>query len=87
MKKVIGILCVMGLLLGVVSGVVASETNWTILLRGSSTTYTSAAAPIQCGTDSAKTDDKDVGDNKAVGNSGSQVQVAIYQPTWGDVPP
>ena len=88
MKKVIGILCVMGLLLGVASVAMAgTETNWTILLRGSSTAYTSYGAPIQCGTDSTKTDGKDIGDNKAAGNTGSQVQVAVYQPTWGDVPP
>jgi hypothetical protein len=86
MKKVIGILCVLALLIGVAGSAMASATNWTILMRGSDTAYSNAAGLIQCGTDSLKTDARDTSDTKIVANTGIQAQVAIYQ-SWTDTPP
>ncbi|MEN6521496.1 MAG: PEP-CTERM sorting domain-containing protein [Armatimonadota bacterium] len=88
MKKVIGIVLVMGLLLGLTSiAMAASETDWTVLLRASNTSYGNAAMLVQVGTATGKLDGHDAtGESKYTANSGVQAQVVVSEPTWGDSP-
>lgn len=82
MKKVIGILCVMGLLLGVVSGVMAEDKDtWTILMRGSSTEYQFYAGTIQLGAAATPAT------TWYTGNAGNQAQIVIYRADGVDNPP
>jgi len=89
MKKVIGIVCVMGLLLGLASMTMAADsaTDWVIILRASNdTTWGDGASAINAGTRTGYQDGKDSGDSVYTANTGSQAQAAFYKPEWGGSP-
>ncbi len=87
MKKVIGILCVMGLLLGVVGGAVASETDWTMIFKAQAVGGTNSGAVLQAGTKTGAENGKDTGDVRSTFTATTVANVSSYQPSWGDVPP
>ena len=85
MKKVIGLVLVMVFACSLTA--MASETDWLMLLRASSSEYYAAAGLIAIGTNPSKQDVKDVSDSWYSPNTSVQAQVVIYQPTWPDSPP
>lgn len=87
MKKLVAITVIAGLLMGLASVAMAgTETNWMVLMRASDPEYTFAALQCGVGTNSTKTDGRDVGDNKYTANTGNQAQAAVHRTDWGEDP-
>lgn len=88
MKKVIGILCVMGLLLGVATSAMASETDWLMIFRAQAVGGTNFGALLQAGTKPGAADGYDsANDVKGTYTATTVANVMSYQSGWDGDPP
>jgi len=72
------------LLLIVVSAAMASDTDWRVLLRASTTGYTSYGAQLGIGTKTGADNGIDANDSYYTATSGIQAQIAALQPAYAD---
>jgi hypothetical protein len=86
MKKLVAISIMAAMLLTVAAVAMASETDWIILMRASTTAYTGYGQNLQLGCAPGSIDGKGAEDVKGTFGA-TTAGVASYQPTFSDLPP
>lgn len=83
----IRVICFFILLAVISSTAVASETDWSIIFRASSSSFDGFGPLALCGTRTSSIDGLDSNDKSYTAGTGSQARVAVYKAAWPGNPP